>query len=120
MKKLGNISAFALIQIAAMSAAGAASAAGGSFSFPEGQVIYNFTSPTVSVYGAIQIGGTPTTNVSQNSVNNIAVVGQVGTSPTSKIVQTGTLNVAHVTQMGQTTNALTIQFGNMESLLANY
>ncbi|MEW6438452.1 MAG: hypothetical protein AB1508_14935 [Pseudomonadota bacterium] len=118
MKKLGKISAFALVQIAAMSAAGAASAAG-SFSFPSGQVIYNFNTPSVSIYGAIQIGGTPTTNVTQGSVNNIAVVGQVGTTPTTKIVQTGTLNVAHVTQIGHTNNALTIQFGNIESLLAN-
>lgn len=53
MKKLGKISAFALIQVAAMSAAGAASAAG-SFSFPSGQVIYNFNTPSVSIYGAIQ------------------------------------------------------------------
>jgi hypothetical protein len=119
MKKLRQISAFVLVEIAAMSAAGAASAAG-SFAFPEGQVVYNFTSPTVSVYGAIQVGGTPTTNVSQSSINNIAVVGQVGTTPTTKIVQTGTLNVTHVTQIGQSTNALTIQFGNIESLLANY
>ena len=118
MIKLGKISAFALIQVAAMSAAGAASAAG-SFSFTSGPVIYNFNTPSVSIYGAIQIGGTPTTNVSQSSVNNIAVVGQVGTTPTTKLVQTGTLNVAHVTQVGQSNNALTIQFGNIESLLAN-
>jgi hypothetical protein len=119
MKKLGKITAFVLVEIAAVSAAGAASAAG-SFSFPEGQVIYNFTSPTVSVYGAIQIGGAPAASVSQSSVNNIAVVGQVGNTPTTKVVQTGTLNAAHVTQIGQSTNALTIQFGNIESLLASY
>jgi hypothetical protein len=119
MKKLGHIGVFTLIGMAVISTAGSASAAG-SFSYPAGQVVYNFTTASVSIYGAVQIGATPVTNVAQHSVNNIAVVGQVGNQPTTKVAQTGTLNAAHVTQMGQSSNALTIQFGNVESLLANY
>ena len=119
MKKVRYISAFTLLGIAAISTAGSASAAG-SFAYPAGQVVYNFTTPSVSIYGAVQVGEKPVTNVTQESVNNVAVVGQVGTQPTTKIVQTGTLNAAHVTQIGQANNAMTIQFGNVESLLANY
>ncbi len=118
MKKLGYMGVFTLLGIAAVSTAGSASAAG-SFAYPAGQVVYNFTSPSVSIYGAVQIGEAPISNVTQTSTNNIAVVGQVGTKPTTTIAQTGTLNAAHVTQVGQYTNALTIQFGNIESLLAN-
>jgi hypothetical protein len=119
MKKLGYIGVFTLVGIAAISTAGSASAAG-SFSYPAGQVVYNFTSPGVSIYGAVQIGGAPVSNVTQGSTNNIAVVGQVGTTPTTTITQAGALNTAHVTQIGQTTNVLTIQFGNVESLLASF
>ena len=118
MGKLGQISAFVLAGIAATSAAGTASAAG-SFSYPSGQVVYNFTTPALSIYGAVQIGGTPVTNVTQSSVNNIAVVGQVGTHTVSKITQTGVLNASHVVQVGQVKNALTLQFGNFETLLPN-
>lgn len=118
MRKLGYIGVVTLLGIAAVSTAGSASAAG-SFTYPAGQVVYNFTSPSVSIYGAVQIGEKPVSNVTQTSTNNIAVVGQVGTQPTTTIKQTGTLNVAHVTQVGPSSNALTIQFGNIESLLAN-
>jgi hypothetical protein len=116
MRKLGYIGVFTLLGIA--TTAGSASAAG-SFSYPAGQVVYNFTTPSVSIYGAVQIGEKPVSSVTQNSTNNIAVVGQVGTQPTTTITQAGHLNAAHVTQVGPSSNALTIQFGNIESLLAN-
>ncbi len=117
MRKL-SYGVVTLLGIAAISTAESAFAAG-SFAYPAGQVIYNFTNPSVSIYGAVQIGEAPVSNVSQHSVNNIAVVGQVGNQPTAKIVQSGSLNAAHVTQIGHANNALTIQFGNTESLLAN-
>ncbi|MEJ0050951.1 MAG: hypothetical protein WDN02_07080 [Methylovirgula sp.] len=119
MKKLGYIGVFTLLGIASISTAGSASAAG-SFAYPAGQVVYNFTSPGVSIYGAVQIGGAPVSNVAQNSTHNVAAVGQVGNQPSTTITQTGTLNAAHVTQIGQRSNVLTIQFGNIESLLASY
>ena len=58
MKKVGHLGVFALIGIAVISTAGSASAAG-SFSYPAGQVVYNFTTASVSIYGAVQIGATP-------------------------------------------------------------
>lgn len=118
MKKIGYILTPAIIGVFTLSMAQAASAAGaGSFSYPAGQIVYNYVTPNISIYGNVQIGDHPSTNVTQNSTHNLAVVGQVGTVSRARITQTGSLNAAHVTQVGPWTNALTIQFGNVESII---
>lgn len=115
-QKPPKILAAALLGLPMLFIAGTASAAG-SFTFPAGQVNYTYTSPSVSIYGSVQVGNAPSASVSQNSTHNLAVIGQSGNAPTAKVTQTGVLNVAHITQIGTSTNALTIQFGNIESLL---
>lgn len=121
-KKLRHTSIAALVGVPTlmtMQLASTAQAASGvgSYSYPAGQIIYTFTTPAVSIYGAVQVGDSPAANVNQNSARNIAVVGQVGNTPSAKVRQIGYMNYARVTQVGQWTNALTIQFGNVESLI---
>lgn len=116
MTKLSQIFIAALVGVPTLSIAETASAAG-SFSYPAGQVVYSYTSPSVSIFGAIQVGGDPSVSVSQNSTHNLAVIGQTGNTPTAKVTQTGSLNAVGITQVGKSTNALTIQFANMESVI---
>jgi hypothetical protein len=115
MKTSASLLIAALSGVMTFSAVDASSAAGG-FSYASGQVQYSYTSPGVSVYGDIQIGGSPSTTVTQKSGANIAVVGQMGTTPYAKVTQTGKLNGALVTQVG---NAGSLSFGNYESLIGN-
>lgn len=118
MKKLGQIFASALVGVSTLSIAQSASATGiGSFSYPSGQVIYSYTTPSVSIYGAVQVGNYPSVTVTQNSAHNLAVIGQVGTSSKARVTQTGSMNSAQITQVGRYTNALTIQFGSIESII---
>ncbi len=94
--------------------AGTASA-GGAFSYPAGQVVYSYSTPSANVYGAIQVGGTPTTSVSQSSAANLAVIGQVGNKPSSTVIQSGKLNAATVSQTSTVNaSALNIQFGSID------
>lgn len=115
-KKFHQIAIAAIAGILSLSTAKTASAAG-SFFYPAGQVVYNYTSPSVSIYGAIQVGGSPSANVTQNSTHNLSVIGQTGNTPMAKVTQMGALNAIHITQVGQSTNALAIQFGHIESLI---
>lgn len=118
MKKFGQILISALVGVSTLSIAQSASATGvGSFSYPSGQVIYSYTTPSVSIYGAVQVGNYPSVSVTQNSAHNLAVIGQVGISSKAKVTQAGSLNAAQVTQVGRYTNALTIQFGGVESII---
>lgn len=115
-KKLLRILIAMLAGVAVLSIATTASA-GGSFSYPAGQVNYTYTSPSVSIYGSIQVGNNPSVDVSQNSSHNLAVIGQSGNTPTAKVTQMGSLNAASITQLGTSPNALTVQFANMESVI---
>jgi hypothetical protein len=118
MKKIGYVLIPALVGALTLFAVQTAPAAGiGSFSYPAGQIVYNYVTPNVSMYGSVQVGGQPSASVTQNSTHNLAVVGQVGTRSTASITQSGSLNAAHITQVGPSTNALTVQFGNVESII---
>lgn len=116
MKKPHHIFVATLVGVLTLSIAERASAAG-SFSYPAGQVVYSYTSPSVSIYGAIQVGGSPSASTTQNSTHNLAVIGQAGNTPTAKVTQTGSMNLAGITQLGRAPNALTVQFGNIESVI---
>lgn len=109
MKSTGKI--FAAAFCGAMAATVQAASAAGAFS-PPGQVVYSYTTPAASIYGAIQVGGAPSSKVTQASAANLAVIGQVGMTPTASIKQTGQFNALTLTQVGTVSaSALTIQFG---------
>lgn len=93
----------------ALSATGPAFAAGaGSYSYSPGQVSYNYSSPLLSAYGSLQIGGSPSANVTQTSANNAVIIGQYGAMPSISVHQSGQNNQSSVLQ---------ISFSNAQSLL---
>ncbi|MGA3304099.1 MAG: hypothetical protein ABSC72_12535 [Methylovirgula sp.] len=122
MRRLRQVSIAAIVGVPTLTAMQAASTAqagsiAGSYSLPPGEIIYTYVTPEVSIYGAVEVGGHPSANVTQSSAHNYAVIGQVGISPSAKVKQIGSVNLANITQIGHWTNALTIQFGNMESVI---
>ncbi len=88
--------------------------AAGAYSFQPGHITYDYASPSASLYGTVQVGGSPAANVTQNSTHNISAVAQVGVHPSATVTQTGSVNSSSVVQHGLTSNALTVQFGAPE------
>lgn len=66
--------------------------------------------------GVIQLGGNPSTKISQTGASNFAGVGQYGGSTTVTTSQTGLQNLAVLGQFGASNTAMASQLGIMNFL----
>lgn len=79
------------------------SLAGGSYSYSPGQASYSYNSRLLSAYGSLQVGGSPSTNVTQHSANNLVIIGQYGAAPSATVYQTGQNNQSSLLQISFST-----------------
>jgi hypothetical protein len=77
-----------------------------------GSVTYSYSTPQVSVFASVQVGGSPQIGVVQASTNNYVAIGQAGYEPAASIGQTGSKNVAVVTQLSTAGPGVTEIFGS--------
>ncbi|MGP8232802.1 MAG: hypothetical protein ACLQL2_09080 [Methylovirgula sp.] len=89
----------------------AQSALAGSY-LTSGTVSYSFSTPQVSLFASVQVGGNPQAAVVQESTNNYVVIGQAGYEPTASVGQSGSKNVAVITQLSTAGPGVTEIFGS--------
>ncbi len=77
-----------------------------------GTVSYSFSTPQVSFFASVQVGGSPQAAVVQASKNNYVVIGQAGYEPTASVGQTGSKNSAVITQLSTAGPGVTEIFGS--------
>jgi hypothetical protein len=77
-----------------------------------GTLTYSYSTPQVSVFAAVQVGGSPSIGVVQASTNNYVTIGQAGNQPAAAIGQTGSKNVAVLTQLSTSGPGVTEIFGS--------
>ncbi len=77
-----------------------------------GSVAYSYSTPQVSIFASVQVGGFPTVAVVQASTNNYVAIGQAGYEPSASVGQTGSKNVAVVRQISTAGPGVTEVFGS--------
>ncbi len=106
--RIYQITFVALAGLLACSTAQSASAG----NLASGTVTYSFSTPQVSFFASVQVGGNPSIGVVQNSTNNYVVIGQAGYEPTASVGQTGSKNAAVITQLSTAGPGVTEIFGS--------